>query len=512
MSERKLFDWLDERGAGVLLHPTSFPGDQGIGTLGPEAIDFLDFLAAAGMSYWQVCPLGPTGYGDSPYQCFSAFAGNPYLIDLRDFVARGFLRGEELAPLQKLPRDKVDFGWLWSEKWKLLEKAHERFVAGGRPDWEGSGFAQFVKQQASWLEPYALFMALKNHNEGKAWTHWPLEQRTYAGVAAQPLLLKALAAAADAHRFYQWVFFAQWAKVKAAAKKRGIAIIGDLPIFVSADSADVWARPELFDLNPTTGQPVNVAGVPPDYFSADGQLWGNPLYRWAEHERTRYAWWRDRLSASFAVCDVLRIDHFRGFDQYWQIPGTAPTARTGKWVAGPGLGFFEAIREAFPEAKIIAEDLGILTPSVVKLRDETGLPGMAVLQFAFGGNAENLYLPHNGVANCVVYAGTHDNDTTHGWYAAADAQTADHVRRYLRVSGQEIAWDLIRAAYGSVPRLAIVTLQDLLKLGSEGRFNTPGKPAGNWGWRYSSEQLARLSQSSAGYLKDLGELFGRYVP
>ena len=512
MSERKLFEWLNERGAGVLLHPTSFPGDQGIGTLGPEAVQFLDFLQAAGMTYWQVCPLGPTGYGDSPYQCFSAFAGNPYLIDLRDLVARTFLKTEELAPLQKLPRGKVDFGWLWSEKWKLLDRAYERFVAAGRPDWENARFASFVSAEASWLEPYALFMALKHYNGGKSWTTWPVEQRSQAAVVAQPVLMKALAAATDAHRFYQWVFFTQWTKLRAEAKQRGISIIGDIPIFVAADSADVWAHPELFDLSPQTGKPIHVAGVPPDYFSADGQLWGNPLYRWQEHEKTGYAWWRARLGGSFALCDVLRIDHFRGFDEYWQIPAMAPTARTGTWEKGPGLGFFQSIETAFPSAKIIAEDLGILTPSVVKLRDDAGFPGMVVLQFAFGGDAENLYLPHNGVANSVIYAGTHDNDTTQGWYATADAQTTDHVRRYLRVSGQEIAWDLIRAAYASVPRLAIVTLQDLMNLGSDARFNTPGKPAGNWGWRYSAEQLAALSRSSAGYLKDLGELFGRHVP
>jgi 4-alpha-glucanotransferase len=512
MSERKLFEWLTERGAGVLLHPTSFPNDQGVGTLGAEAIEFLDFLAAAGMTYWQMCPLGPTGYGDSPYQCFSAFAGNPYLIDLKDLVARRLLAPEDLAPLARLPRDRVDFGWLWTEKWKLLDRAYETFVATGQPAGPGPNFAEFVKTEANWLEPYVLFMALKTYNGGKAWTTWPADQRSHAAVAAQPKLLKALAPAADAHRFFQWVFAGQWAKVREEAKKRKISIIGDIPIFVAADSADVWAQPELFDLSPETGQPRHVAGVPPDYFSADGQLWGNPLYKWSEHEATGYAWWRARLNASFALCDVLRIDHFRGFDEFWQIPFSAPTARTGEWVKGPGIGFFHSIEAAFPAAKIIAEDLGILTPSVVQLRDEAGFPGMVVLQFAFGDTPKNLYLPHNGVANSVVYAGTHDNDTTRGWYAAADPKTQDHVRRYLRTGGQEITWDLIRTAYAGVPRLAVLTLQDLLNLGSEARFNTPGKPAGNWGWRYSAEQLAQLRGASAGYLKDLGELFGRYVP
>lgn len=509
MSEGRLFQWLEQRGAGVLLHPTSFPGKEGVGTLGEEAHRFLDFLQAAGMRYWQICPLGPTGYGDSPYQCFSAFAGNPYLIDLQEVMERGFLTDAELEPVRALPRDKVDFGRLWETKWKLLARAHQRFVAAGRPDWNGDSFEDFVAREKSWLEPYALFMAIKGQNGGNAWTEWPAEQRSYTKALQLAGLMKLVEKERDAQRFYQYVFFAQWQALRTEAQRRRIQIIGDMPIFVAADSADVWANPELFDLDEKTGKPRNVAGVPPDYFSADGQLWGNPLYVWQRHADTKYTWWMARLGAAFQMYDILRIDHFRGFDEYWQIPFPAKTARGGKWQPGPGLDFFRAIQLAFPGAKIIAEDLGLLSPSVLKLRDAAGLPGMAVLQFAFGGKADNTYLPHNTETNCVIYAGTHDNDTTKGWYATTDDKTKDHVRRYLKVNGAEIAWDLIRAAYGATPRLAIVTLQDLLSLGTEARFNKPGVPAGNWQWRYREAQLETLFGSTAKYLKDLGQLYGR---
>ena len=289
----------------------------------------------------------------------------------------------------------------------------------------------------------------------------------------------------------------------------GISIIGDTPIFTALDSADVWAIPQLFQLDPTTARPTFVAGVPPDYFSADGQLWGNPLYRWTAHAADGYAWWLSRLRASFALCDVVRIDHFRGFDSYWAIPATAATARTGTWEAGPGLEFFHAVRDTLPAAKLIAEDLGELLPSVVALREATGLPGMAILQFAFGGDAKNLYLPHNHRANTVVYPGTHDNNTTLGWFAASDEKSRDHVRRYLRVDGREVGWDFIRATYASVANLAVIPLQDLMNLGSAARFNSPGKSQGNWSWRYRPEQLRALHEISAPYLRELAELTGR---
>jgi 4-alpha-glucanotransferase len=507
-----LFNWLDTRAAGVLLHPTSLPSDQGVGTFDANAVRFLDFMQAAGLKCWQICPLGPTGYGDSPYQCFSAFAGNPYLVDLRALVGPGLLTHDEIAPLAALSADQVNYGALYEHKWPLLALAFDRFKKAGEPTLaaDGESFAQFKKKQAEWLGGYAFFRALKDHHRGVAWWEWPVEVRTYSLARKSPLS-KQLAAAEEAHAFYQYLFFAQWRALRAAAKERGIEIIGDIPIFVAADSADVWAGHELFELDSKTGRPLAVAGVPPDYFSADGQLWGNPLYDWKRHAAEGYAWWHARLRASFELCDIVRIDHFRGFDAYWRIPATAPTARTGEWVKAPGREFFESVRAEFPNAKIIAEDLGELTPSVVELREATGLPGMAILQFAFGGDdAENLYLPHNLVPNSVIYPGTHDNDTSIGWYLTAPEKERDHVRRYLRVDGREIAWDFIRTSYAAVSRLAVIPMQDVLSLGGEARFNSPGKPQGNWQWRYRSTQIEQLINGGAAtYLKSLGAMYGR---
>lgn len=501
-----LFGWLKERGAGVLLHPTSLPGDQGCGVMDGHLVRFLDFLHNAGFRHWQLCPLGPTGYGDSPYQCFSAFAGNPYLIDLAPLVRSGLLEADDLAPLRALSAVRADYGALHRLKWPLLFKAHAAFLrAGGGPV---ADFAGFKAAHASWLPAYAAFRALKDRFGGKAWTQWPAAVRSHA-LAQQSPLFAQLAAAADAHAFTQYLFFGQWAEVRAAARQRGISIIGDVPLFVAADSADTWAHPELFELNPRTGRPLAVAGVPPDYFSADGQLWGNPLYRWPVHAAQDYAWWLARLRSAFALHDIVRFDHFRGFESCWRVPASARTARKGKWTPGPGLALFHAIRHAFPGAKLIAEDLGEITPAVRELLAATGLPGMAVLQFAFGGDAANAFLPHNHTANTAVYPGTHDNDTTIGWFRSADQRTRDHVCHYLRVDGHEIAWDFVRAAYASPARLAVIPLQDLLSLGSEARFNLPSKAEGNWQWRCTADQLARLEQGAAGYLRHLAALYGR---
>ncbi len=502
-----LFNWLDSRSSGLLLHPTCLPNRQGIGVLDDSVDALLRFLKDSGLHYWQVCPLGPTGYGDSPYQCFSAFAGNPYLIDLEALKRAGLLSGADLAPLQALPATGVDYGWLYVTKWPALFAAYENFkqkpVALPYGD-----FAQFCADQKSWLEPFAQFLALKDHFKGQPWWEWPAEVRFHAKARTSPLL-KTLAARAEAHAFFQYLFFGQWRQVRAKAKALGIEIIGDAPIFVARDSADVWSHPELFQINQTTGHPLAVAGVPPDYFSADGQLWGNPLYAWERHAADGYAWWLDRLRANFALCDVVRIDHFRAFDTYWSIPADAASAKTGRWQSGPGVAFFSSVQRVLPDCRLIAEDLGDLTPSVHALRAATGLPGMAILQFAFGGDSANTYLPHNHHANCVVYPGTHDNDTTAGWYQTANEKTRDHVRRYLRVSGQDIAWDFVRAGYAAVPNLAVFALQDLLNLGSAARFNTPGVAAGNWQWRYSAVQLESLHRASAPYLRELGELYGR---
>lgn len=504
-----LFNWLTKRGAGVLLHPTSLPGDQGIGTLEPGPVNrFLDFLQAAGMSHWQVCPLGPTGFGDSPYQCFSAFAGNPYLIDLNALVILGLLREEEMRPLRALSQDRVEFGYLWEHKWPLLHKAHQRYLELGQPPLPYGDPTAFRRANASWIEDYAFFRSLKDHHNGAPWWEWPADLRRHSKALKSPLR-KRLAKAIDAHVFHQYLFFGQWTILREQARRRGISLIGDIPIFVAMDSADVWANPGLFEIDAETGRPEAVAGVPPDYFSEDGQLWGNPLYRWDRHEADGFAWWKSRMASCFALADIVRIDHFRAFHDYWRIPADSPTARTGEWMPGPGLAFFRAMKESFPAARIIAEDLGDITEGVRKLRDDCGLPGMAVLQFAFGGDAGNLYLPHNQASNSVVYPGTHDNDTTLGWYRAAPEKTRDHVRRYLRVSGEEIGWDLLRSAYGSVAKLTVLPLQDILSLGSEARLNTPGIASGNWQWRYRQPALDLHLAGSTGYLRALAELTAR---
>jgi 4-alpha-glucanotransferase len=502
-----LYSWLKERGAGVLLHPTCLPGDQGCGVLDRHAVRFLDFLQAAGMKYWQVCPLGPTGYGDSPYQCFSAFAGNPYLADLAALVPFGLLTADDLAELAALSPDRTDYGALYRIKPRLLRAAHAAFRQK-KPVLPYGDFAAFCRREAHWLDAYAYFRALKDHFDGLAWWEWPAAARDHARAEQSPLRAQ-LADAISAHQFGQYLFFGQWALVRAAARKRGIEIIGDLPIFVAGDSADAWGHPELFELNPKTLRPVAVAGVPPDYFSADGQLWGNPLYRWNAHRADGYAWWLARMHATFEVCDIVRIDHFRGFDAYWRIPYPAKNARIGEWVPGPGLDLFRAFHAAFPSARIIAEDLGVLTDSVVRLRDDSGLPGMLVLQFAWGSDAKNGYLPHNATPNSVIYAGTHDNDTTAGWYQAAPEPERDHVRRYLRVDGKDVAWDFIRASYASASRLAIVTLPDLFSLGSAARFNTPSQAEGNWQWRFRAAALEKLSGGTTNYLRELSALYDR---
>jgi 4-alpha-glucanotransferase len=502
-----LFDWLKERGAGVLLHPTALPGGQGCGVFDQHAVRFLDFLQAAGMKYWQVCPLGPTGYGDSPYQCYSAFAGNTNLVDLAPLVRYGLLPASELTAFAALPADRVDFDGLARLKPRLLQVAATLFRQK-KTNLHYGDYAAFCAQEAHWLEDYAYFRALKDHFGGGAWWEWPAEARDHARALKSPLRAR-LADASDAYRFGQYLFSGQWAQLRAAAKDRKISIIGDIPIFVAGDSADAWAHPELFELDPKTLLPVAVAGVPPDYFSADGQLWGNPLYAWAAHRRDNYAWWCARLRAAFAQCDVVRIDHFRGFESYWRVPLPAANARVGEWAPGPGLDLFRAFQRAVPGARIIAEDLGVLTPAVNQLRADTGLPGMLVLQFAWGGDAKNSYLPHHAPRNAVIYPGTHDNDTTAGWYRTASEYERDHARRYLRVSGEDIAWDFIRTSYASPARLAVLPLQDVFSLGSEARFNTPGVPAGNWRWRYRAEALEKNFGGTAKYLCELAALTDR---
>jgi 4-alpha-glucanotransferase len=430
------------------------------------------------------------------------------LIDVLPLSAAGWVSAAELDSLSELPNSHVEFGALHQRKFPLLFQVWERWRQQGRPPLSGGGFEAFRREQAAWLDAYALFSALKEDQGGRPWWEWPRDLRSFAS-AQKTSVSSRLERRTEAHAFLQYLFFNQWRRVRMQAAAAGIEIIGDIPIFTALDSADVWAHPELFQLDPRTSRPTAVAGVPPDYFSADGQLWGNPLYDWPAHAASGYAWWLARLRAAFAFADVVRIDHFRGFEAYWSVPAGAATARTGRWIEGPGLPFFAAVQTALPGARLIAEDLGLLTPATTALREATGLPGMAVLQFAFGVDATNPYLPHNLRANCVIYPGTHDNDTALGWYQTADESIRDHVRRYLRVSGREIGWDLIRSAYASVAGLAVIPLQDFLCLGPEGRFNTPGQAAGNWGWRYRAEQLESLQRDSAAYLRELADLHGR---
>lgn len=503
-----LFSWLNVRAAGLLIHPTALPSPYGVGAFDDAVAELLEFLAAAKISYWQLCPLGPTGYGDSPYQCFSSFAGNPYLIDPAALVRAGLLTDADLAPLRGLNAERVDFGALYARKLPMLFAAHAAWHREPNRSLPYGDFSTFREEQADWLPSYSLFSALKDHFRGQPWWEWPADVRSYA-VARKSPLRQQVATRAEGYEFIQYLFFGQWSQIRARAARLGISIVGDVPIFTAGDSADVWADPQLFQLDRRTLRPTHVAGVPPDYFSADGQFWGNPLYDWPAHEAEGYGWWLRRLRANFALYDVVRIDHFRGFESYWSIPAGSPTARTGKWEHGPGLALFEAVRRGIPDAKLIAEDLGDLNPAVFALRAATGLPGMSVLQFAFGGGADNLYLPHNHRPNSIVYPGTHDNDTTLGWYRHADEKIRDHVRRYFRISGDEIAWDFVRSAYASVASLAVVSLQDLLSLDSEARFNIPGQSQGNWSWRYRREQLHGLHRESAGYLQELATLYGR---
>ncbi len=494
------------RSSGVLLHPSSLPGKFGIGEIGPQAIQWLDFLANAGCSLWQVLPLGPTGYGDSPYQCFSAFAGNPYLVSLQSLLEEDYLHPNDLIEVPEFPSDRVDFGKLIPWKLSVLDRAYIRFQHSASAD-KREAFAYFRAFHQEWLEDFALFMALKEAHGGAAWSSWEASLRDRNPQALKDARLS-LDVAVERQVFRQFLFFQQWQSIKDYAHSKGIQLVGDVPIFVAHDSADVWAHPELFFLD-QLGQPTVVAGVPPDYFSPTGQLWGNPLYRWKVHQETNFQWWINRIRFALEVVDIIRLDHFRGFAGYWEIPGKAKTAEKGRWVSAPGMELFARLQEVMGDLPVIAEDLGVITPDVVVLREHFDLPGMKIFQFGFGGGPDDPFLPHNFATNCVVYTGTHDNDTALGWYDRVEGDEKDFYRRYLGRDGKDVSWDLIRGAWASVADQALCPMQDLLSLGNDARMNYPGNPSGNWSWRMKA---GSLTTSLMGRLYELNFLYSRLNP
>ncbi len=525
-----------QRKSGILAHPTSFESRFGIGDLGQGTYDFIDFLEKSNQKIWQTLPLGPTSFGDSPYQCFSTFAGNHFLISPDVLVSEGYLTNSDLENHPHFNDYKVEYGPVIEYKNGLLKIAYKNFKSSATKEQKKS-YDDFCKSNA-WLEDFTLFMALKYHfiaersntfeskeykaykeknkevltenqiNDffyGAVWNSW-----TEDLVARKPAAIKEwtkkLEDEINYYKFTQYEFFRQWALVKAYANKKDIEVIGDIPIFIAMDSSDVWANPELFYLD-KLGNPTEVAGVPPDYFSVTGQLWGNPLYDWAANKKQGFKWWIERIKAMVTVSDVIRIDHFRAFDEYWAIPYGEPTAVNGEWKKGPGADLFHAVKKALGDLPIIAEDLGLMTQGVIDLRDGLNLPGMKILQFAFTQDEENDYIPHNFKhSNCIVYTGTHDNDTTLGWYEKTSEADRDLVRRYLNVSGDDIAWDLIRLCWSTTAEYAIAPVQDLLSQNSDCRMNTPGVAVGNWQYRFKNSDL---SNNIAEKLIYLGGLFGR---
>ena len=498
------------RASGILLHLTSLPSRFGIGDLGPGVEDFLDFLTETGQHWWQTLPLGPTGYGNSPYQSYSSYAGNPLLISPEKLAESGWLSPADWAGFPDFPEERVEFDDVITAKEGLLRRAYENF----KP--EPPGFPAFIDRNAGWLDDYTLFMALKEANGGRAWSDWELGL-----VRRVPKVLdrwrERLARTIRYYQFVQYVVDEQWQAVRQACRARNIALMGDLPIFVAQDSADVWSRPDLFWLD-DRGRPTFVAGVPPDLFSATGQLWGNPLYRWDVHASEGYAWWIARIKAQTDRVDLVRLDHFRGFDAYWEIPAGAPTAEKGRWAPGPGPAFLEAVRRGLGSLPLVAEDLGEITPEVYALRDRFDLPGMRVLQFGLEGDpGTEFHLPFTFVNHCVAYTGTHDNDTTVGWFRepprGTSAQQALHrakrayACRFLGGTGEEVHWDAIRATFASVADTVIVPLQDVLGLGSAARMNMPGIARGNWTWRVRPGEVGPLVRER---LAEITAIYGRW--
>jgi 4-alpha-glucanotransferase len=493
------------REAGILLHPTSLPSRYGIGDLGDSLLHFLDWAASAGMTLWQVLPLQPPGYGYSPYGCLSSFAGNPLILSPDLLVREGLLDATDVEEVPVFSDAHVEFGRVETYKLDLLRRSLQHFDARDPYDTVRLDFERFLASpEQEWLADYALYMTLKNRAGGAAWWDWDpaLAARVPAALA------KAHVEYAPDVRFWQYVqflFFRQWASVREAARSRGIRIMGDVPIYVASDSTDVWANRELFELD-DQGQPTVVAGVPPDYFSETGQRWGNPLYRWDAMREQGYRWWIERVRANLRLADIIRLDHFRAFAAYWEVPSTEETAVHGRWRPGPGVALFDAIRSALGDLPLVAEDLGYITEDVHALRKEIGIPGMKIMQFGFGEN-DNPHLPHRYEVETVAYTGTHDNDTTRGWFDQASALEQQNALRYLGCTrAEEVAWEMIRAAYTSVASTTIVPAQDILSLGTEARMNTPGAEEHNWSWRLPAHAL---THEHAGELRKLAELTGR---
>jgi 4-alpha-glucanotransferase len=488
------------RESGILMHITSLPGPYGVGTMGKQAYAFVDFLKDAGQSCWQILPLNPTGYGDSPYQSCSTFAGNHYLIDLENLINEGLLYREEVDSIQWNWNDnKTDYGLLYNNRLNVLRKAYSRF--NGSED-----FDRFCNENADWLPDFALFMALKAKTGGKPWYQWE-DGLKYRNADAMNAVRAELAEEIRFYCFVQFKFFQQWYWLRSYANNKGIKIIGDVPIYVPYDSVEAWANPEFFQFNERL-DPVSVAGCPPDAFSADGQLWGNPLYRWDVMAQDGYRWWIRRLAAAGRLYDIVRMDHFRGFEAYWSVPFTAATAKDGQWVKGPGMDFMNTVKRDLPWLKLIAEDLGFLTQEVLDLRDESGFPGMKVLEFAFDSREPSEYLPHTYTANSVCYVGTHDNMTMRQWFDTADKDAVEYASEYMCLNEQEgLVWGTIRTAMSSVSEQCVVQLQDYLDLGADARMNFPGTCDGtNWTWRALD---GVLTEELAAKIRKLTTLYGR---
>jgi len=504
-----------ERASGILLHPTSLPGPFGIGDLGPEAFRFIDLLIESRQTYWQILPLGPTGWGDSPYQSFSAFGGNTLLISPEKLVADGLISFDDIETKPEFPEDKVDFGAVQDRKNALLSRAYQEFSKSSGDDLR-TEFETFSEDNGWWLDDYAAYRSIKRSHGQRPWFKWPEPFKVREEKAFQNAIEK-LSGEIRAEKFYQFLFFRQWLAVKDHANNNGLKIIGDIPIFVAHDSADVWANQGEFKLN-EDGTAKVVAGVPPDYFSKTGQLWGNPIYDWDAMKAHNFRWWAARVRSMLTMVDVIRFDHFRGFAASWEVPGGDKTAENGRWVDVPGKELFSVLLNEFGKLPVIAEDLGAITPDVDALRDRFEFPGMRILQFAFGGDARNHDLPHNYGPNCVAYTGTHDNDTTVGWFLSQatpgskrDAKTIsavqEHCLTYLDSDGGEIHWDFIRAVWASVADIAITPIQDLLGLGNESRMNLPASKSGNWQWRM---QANAITEEIIERLKMLTETYGRH--